>query len=152
MKNRVWILTAMVLVAVGARAQDDGLVNVRSQHDVATTVERLVEIVKKKGLKHFTTIDHAAGAKSVGATLAPTQLVLFGNPKIGTPLMNCGRTAAIDLPQKALIWQAADGAVWVTYNDPAYLNSRHQLGDCEKVLMKVTGALKGLTAYAAGAK
>ena len=134
-----------------AAVADDGLVTLRSANDVATTVERLVAVVKKKGLRHFATIDHAAGAASADLSLPATQLVLFGNPKIGTPLMNCSRSVAIDLPQKALIWEDAQGATWISYNAPSYLDGRHGLSACEKVLKKVEGALAGLTAHAARA-
>lgn len=74
-------------------------------------------------------------------SLPGTQVVIFGNPKVGTPLMKCNRTVAIDLPQKALIWEDGNGQVWLTYNDPHYLDSRHQLGACAKVIKKVSGAL-----------
>jgi len=89
----------------------------------------------------FARIDHAAGAKKVDMTLEPTELVIFGNPKIGTALMNCGPSIAIDLPLKALIWQDADSQTWLGYNDPAYLTERHELEGCDKVIAKVAGAL-----------
>ena len=89
----------------------------------------------------FGRINHAAGAEKAGLTLAPTELVIFGNPKVGTPLMNCERTIAIDLPQKALIWEDEGGDVWLAYNDPAELAKRHDLKGCEAVIEKVAGAL-----------
>jgi uncharacterized protein (DUF302 family) len=78
----------------------------------------------------------------VGKQLRPTELVIFGNPKVGAPLMQCGQTIGIDLPQKALIWQDDNGQVWLTYNDPLYLAKRHEIAGCEPVLDKVQNALK----------
>jgi uncharacterized protein (DUF302 family) len=89
----------------------------------------------------FNRISHSEGAASVGKTLRPTELILFGNPKVGTPLMQCVQRVAIDLPQKALIWEDEEGAVWLSYNDPAYLAERHSIEGCEEVLKKVSGAL-----------
>jgi uncharacterized protein (DUF302 family) len=94
-----------------------------------------------KGMTVFARIDHAAGAAKVGATLRPTQLVIFGNPKVGTPLMNCAQSIAIDLPQKALIWQDEAGKVWLAYNDSAYLAKRHTTGACGGIGAKVAKVL-----------
>lgn len=119
----------------------DGIVNVKSSHDVPTTAERLAEALQEKGMTVFARIDHSAGA-AVGLELRPTQLVIFGNPKVGSPLMQCRQSVAIDLPQKALIWQDEAGLVWLSYNDPQYLDRRHQLGSCaEAARQKVAGAL-----------
>jgi uncharacterized protein (DUF302 family) len=90
----------------------------------------------------FLRINHTEGARKVGQELRPTELVIFGNPKVGTPLMQCGQTVAIDLPQKALIWQDESGQVWSTYNDPQYLATRHGIDRCKAVLDKVQNALK----------
>lgn len=127
---------------------DNGLVNVKSTHSVKDTTDRLEEALKKKGMTVFIRIDHAAGAKKVGLALQPTELVIFGNPKVGTPLMQCSRSVAIDLPQKALVWEDAQGQVWLTYNDPAYLATRHAITGCEAVLEKVGGALQNFAAAA----
>jgi uncharacterized protein (DUF302 family) len=89
----------------------------------------------------FAVIDHAKGAASVGAELPPTTLVIFGNPKVGTPLMKCSRTAAIDLPQKMLIWTDDSGQTWLAYNDPVYMAKRHDVKGCDEAIKKVTGAL-----------
>jgi len=119
----------------------EGMVSVKSAHSVAVTADRLEKVLKSKGMTVFTRIDHAAGAQKVGKTLRPTELVIFGNPKVGTPLMLCSQSIAIDLPQKALIWEDADGDVWLSYNDPQYLASRHKTEGCDAVLKKVAGAL-----------
>ena len=107
---------------------ENGLVTLRSEHDFATTLARLSTALEGKGITIFARIDHAAGAASVGLALRPTTLVIFGNPAAGTPLMQAGQTAGIDLPLKALVWQDADGAVHLTYNDPAWIAARHGLG------------------------
>jgi uncharacterized protein (DUF302 family) len=120
----------------------DGLVNVKSAHDVKTTADRLEKVLEAKGMTLFNRIDHAAGAQSVGRQLRPTVLVIFGNPKVGSPLMACRQTVGIDLPQKALIWQDASGQTWFTYNRPAYLKSRHHIEGCDDVLGKVSKALE----------
>ena len=106
-----------------------------------TTADRLEAVLKKKGMTVFNRIDHAKGAKSVGNDLRPTELIIFGNPKIGSVLMGCAQTIAIDLPQKALVWQDGGGQVWLSYNEPTELAKRHRLPGCEKVIQKVTGAL-----------
>lgn len=126
----------------------DGMVKVKSAHDVKTTADRLEKILVSKGMTVFTRIDHAKGAKKVGATLRPTELVIFGNPKIGTKLMNCQQTVAIDLPQKALIFEDEKGQVWFTYNQPKYLDKRHDLKGCQKIIGKIKGALGKFSAAA----
>jgi uncharacterized protein (DUF302 family) len=133
---------------VSLAVADNGLVNVKSTHSVKDTADRLEEALKNKGMTVFIRIDHAAGAKKVGLALQPTELVIFGNPKVGTPLMQCSRSVAIDLPQKALVWEDAQGQVWLTYNDPAYLATRHAITGCEAVLEKVGGALQNFAAAA----
>ena len=119
----------------------DGLVSVKSVHAVNVTADRLENVLKSKGMTVFARINHTAGAEKVGKTLRPTELVIFGNPKIGTPLMQCSQSIAIDLPQKALIWEDEKGQVWLSYNDPAYLAKRHNTQGCDEVFKKVTNAL-----------
>lgn len=130
----------MLVLAIPALA-DDGLVTVKSANDVTTTADKLVKALKGKGMTVFAVIDHAKGAASIGADLPPTTLVIFGNPKVGTPLMKCSRTAAIDLPQKMLIWTDGAGQTWLAYNDPAYMAQRHNVKGCDEAIKKVTGAL-----------
>ena len=89
----------------------------------------------------FKRVDHTAGAEKAGLQLRPTELLIFGNPKVGTPLMLCSQTAALDLPQKALAYEDENGEVWLAYNDPAYMAKRHNLKDCDKPVQKVTQAL-----------
>ena len=138
-------LIIMLLVCATFSAQavsaEDGLVHVKSAHDVKTTADRLEKVLEAKGMRLFNRIDHAAGARSVGRQLRPTELVIFGNPKVGSPLMACQQTVGIDLPQKALIWQDEAGQAWFSYNRPAYLQSRHQVEGCDDVIAKVSKAL-----------
>jgi uncharacterized protein (DUF302 family) len=108
---------------------DNGLITIASAFSVAETMDRLAAAVVSRGLAVFARIDHAAGATEVGMPLRPTQLLIFGNAKGGTPLMQDKQTAGIDLPLKVLVWQDPDGKVMLTYNDPAWIAQRHGLGD-----------------------
>lgn len=134
------IAVIALLFSVSATAYE-GMVLVESAHDVVTTVDRLESALKKKGMTVFARINHTAGAHNVGTSIPPTQVMIFGNPRVGTPLMQCAPTVAIDLPQKMLIWRDASGKVWLAYNDPAYLVKRHEITGCDEAIAKVTGAL-----------
>ncbi|MCB1890115.1 MAG: DUF302 domain-containing protein [Rhodocyclaceae bacterium] len=142
------LLVSSALLSAPAQA-DNGLVSVRSNQSVAATMDRLEGIVSDKGMKVFARIDHAAGARSVDSQLRPTQLLIFGNPKGGTPFMQCAQSVAIDLPLKALAWEDADGQVWLSYNDPAWIAARHAAGDCP-VVDRIAAALKAFSAAATG--
>jgi uncharacterized protein (DUF302 family) len=109
------------------------MVSVKSPIKAKATMDRLEAIVKEKGLNVFARIDHAAGATKVGKTLRPTEVLIFGNPAGGTPLMECAQTAGIDLPLKALVWEDAAGQTWVGYNAPEYLAKRHEATQCAVV-------------------
>lgn len=147
MKKTIIALALLGLISTAATA-GEGLVSVKSAHDVPATADKLVAALEEKGMKVFARIDHAAGAKKVDMTLEPTELVIFGNPKLGTALMKCGHSIAIDLPLKALIWEDGDGQTWLGYNDPAYLAARHKLEGCEKPLEKMG---KGVAGFAKAA-
>ena len=141
-------LLAVALVSVAALASAaDGLIAVKSPHSAAVTMNRLEDIVKQRGLTVFARVDHAAGATKVGTTLRPTELLIFGNPQGGTPLMACAQSAGIDLPLKALVWEDASAQVWVGYNDPAYLAKRHGAAQCP-VVENLTKALSSLAGAA----
>ena len=131
-----------------ARAQE-GMTVVPSTHDVATTMDKLESIVKSKGMKVMARVNHTANAESVGMELRPTQLLIFGNPKVGTPLMLCSQSIAIDLPQKMLVWESEAGEVFLGFNDPAHLKGRHSTEGCDKVFEMVTGALNNFAKAAA---
>jgi len=140
MRNIISMTVIILLLATLAHA-DSGLVSVKSAHDVKTTADRLENMLKQKGMNVFVRINHAQGAQNIGQELRPTEIVIFGNPKVGTPLMQCAQSVAIDLPQKALIWQDVQGQVWLSYNDPNYLVERHQIAGCQEVVKKVASAL-----------
>jgi uncharacterized protein (DUF302 family) len=121
----------------------DGMVAVKSPHSAQGTMDRLEATVKQRGLNVFARIDHAAGAMKIGKSLRPTELLIFGNPQGGTPLMECAQTAGIDLPLKALVWQDEAAQVWLGYNDPAFLTQRHGVPTCP-VVENLRKALSGL--------
>lgn len=106
-------------------ADSSSIVRIRSAHDVAGTVERLLVLLATHGLTVFARIDFARDAAAAGLSLRPEQLVIFGNPKAGTPLLVASPTVGLDLPLKALVWEDADGTTWIAYNDPAYVVRRH---------------------------
>lgn len=108
---------------------DAGMVHLRSHHTVPETLERLESALRAHGLNIFGRVDHSGEAAKVGLTMRPTQVLIFGSPKAGTPLMAAAPTLAIDLPLKALVWEDAGGAVWLSYNSPEYLARRHNVPD-----------------------
>ena len=134
-----------ILFSVSAYAGVDGLVSKPSRHSVDETINRLETVVISKGFTVFLRIDHGADAKKAGLSMRPAQLLIFGNPKGGTPLMNASPTAAIDLPLKALAWEDGDGKVWLSYNTAAYLRDRHDIRGMEDLLGKLDGALDAMT-------
>jgi uncharacterized protein (DUF302 family) len=107
----------------------DGIISKPSKYSVPETLHRLETILTEKGIKIFTLVDHSGEAEKAGLKMPPTQLLIFGNPKGGTPVMLAAPTAAIDLPWKALAWQDANGQVWLSYNDAAYIQHRFGLSD-----------------------
>ena len=123
-----------------------GLVSIPSRYSASETMERLLAALKKRDLNVFIRVDHAAGAASVGMPLRPTEVVLFGNPKSGTALMQDQQVAGIDLPLKALVWQDADGKVWLSYNAPDWIAARAGLS--EKSAGAVAAMTKALAAIA----
>ncbi len=126
--------------------RERGLVRLPSHHSVDETLLRLQALLAEKYITVFALVDHSGEAAKVGLQMRPTKLLIFGNPKGGTPLMQAAQTTAIDLPLKALVWQDAEGKVWLTYNDPAYLQQRH---DFPEALIGNLSAVDGLLAKAA---
>ena len=110
-------------------SQDNGMVHLSSPYPVTETLQRLDAILQSRGLAVFARIDHSGEAEKVGMKMHPTQLIIFGSPKAGTPLMVASPTLAIDLPLKALVWEDAGGKVWVSYNSAEYLKQRHNIPD-----------------------
>jgi uncharacterized protein (DUF302 family) len=107
--------------------KNGGLINILSNHSVDETVSKLKAILQSKGVTLFALIDHSGEAAKAGMKMPPTKLLIFGNPKAGTPVMLAAPSSAIDLPLKILIWEDVKGKVWVTYNSPAYLQERHNI-------------------------
>ncbi len=130
----------------------DGMIIKPSEYSVTETIDRLENIITEKGITVFTRVDHAAGGKKVDIPLRSTQLLIFGNPKLGTPLMQSQQTAGIDLPLKALAWEDENGQVWLGYNEPSYIASRHDITEQQQVIDKISGALQKFTDYACGQK
>ncbi len=108
----------------------NGLQVLRSPHDATETMNRLETLVKQRGLAVVARVDHAAAAQRAGRTLRPTQLLIFGNPQAGTPLMECVQTVGIDLPMKALVWTDVQQQTWLAWNEPAWLVKRHSAAEC----------------------
>ena len=148
MKKLIVLLVLILTYAIPSMA-DNGVISVQSDFDVTETADRLESILNNKGMTVFSRIDHSEGARSVGIELRDTVLLIFGNPKVGSPLMKCQQVVALDLPQKALIWEDGDDAVFVSYNDPTYIKTRHNLSGCGEVLAKIERALSSFTKAAA---
>jgi uncharacterized protein (DUF302 family) len=124
----------------------DGLISLVSLHSARETMDRLIAELNSRNMTVFARIDHAAGAAAAGLTLRPTEVVVFGNPKGGTALMQDHQSAGIDLPLKAMVWEDAEKRVWLSYNDPAWIARRHGLG--AKSALAVDAMATGLKAIA----
>lgn len=149
MKTIILAFTIAIITSFPVLAAE-GTINVLSSFSVAETADRLENILKEKGMTVFNRIHHSQAAGKVGIELRDTELIIFGNPKVGSPLMQCNQTVAIDLPQKGLIWQDDDAKVWISYNDPQYLQKRHGIAGCQEVLAKIEKALAAFSKAAAG--
>lgn len=134
-------LALSVMVSVKATAKDNGIVSVPSSHSVDETVQKVKDILEAKGITLFALVDHSGEAEKVGMQMRPTKLLIFGSPKAGTPLMLAAPTIAIDLPLKILVWEDAQGKVWLSYNSPEYLQQRHDLPQELVQNIAVVGAL-----------
>lgn len=142
---------AAVKNSANSIATDNGLVSLQSNHSVKQTADRFESMAKSQGLTLFSRIDHQKNALGAGLNLRPTEVIIFGNPKAGTPLMNCAQSVAIDLPQKVLVSEDVAGKVHLTYNQPEYLKTRHNIVGCDKVINNISMLLSSL-ATAATAK
>ncbi len=141
------LLLAFLITGPAVSFAADGVIQVESQNSFQVTRQKLLDALKAKGMTVFAVVDHAQGARSVGLDLRPTTVVIFGNPKVGTRLMQCAQSAGIDLPMKALIMEDEKGDVCVAYNDPVWLAARHGASDC-KVVPKISKALAHFAAAA----
>ncbi len=152
MKTKFLTTLIILLCAISTQsyaADSNGIIKIKSKHTVTETIDKLEAVLNKKGMTIFKRVNHTAGAKKVDLQLRPTELLIFGNPKVGTPLMLCSQTAALDLPQKALAYKDENGQVWLAYNDPAYMAKRHGIKDCDAAVQKVTNALAKFSIAAA---
>lgn len=148
MKRFAGFLLGLALLTSPALAVD-GLVTIPSSFPVKETIDRLESALKGGNATIIARVDHAAGAVGVGLQLRPTELLIFGNPKAGTPLMQAQQTLAIDLPLKAIAYEDASGKVWLSYNDPAWIAARHgAAADVVKVTDAMAASLKGAAAKA----
>ena len=127
----------------------EGLTTIPSRFGPKETMDRLATEIQDKGMDVFARIDHATGAAEVGMTLRPTELIIFGNARGGTPLMQSVQTVGIDLPLKALVWEDASGKTLISYNEPSWIAQRHGIADAEPVVSKMTDLLSAITTTAA---
>lgn len=142
--KRLLVLLTVVLLSPVALA-DNGLISKKSNHSVTVTIDRLESLLKKKGITIATRWSHDKSGKKVDIPLRPTELLIFGNPKLGTHFFTSNQTAGIDLPLKALAWEDENGQVWLSYNDPDYIAKRHNINDRDEIKKKMAAALDGLT-------
>lgn len=144
---RILIATVLaILMFTPAAFAENGMITLKSEFTVSETIDRLEKATVAKGMTVFLRLDHAAGAAKIGDNLRPTELLVFGSPKGGTPLLRCSQSVGLDLPLKALAWQDQAGVVWLSYNDPGYISSRHSLGvSCDGAIDVMRKALDGLS-------
>ena len=129
----------------------DGLVTLESRHAATETAERIKAEIERRGMSIFARVDHAAAARGADMALRPTEVLMFGNPRAGTPLMQADQTIGIDLPLKLLVWEDEAGRVWISYNDPVWLGARHGLTPSENDRLKAMAAgLQAIVTAAAG--
>ena len=130
----------------------EGLTTIASSFSPKETMDRLEAEIRAKGMSVFARIDHAAGATEAGLELRPTNLIIFGNARGGTPLMQASQTAGIDLPLKVLVWQDAAGKTWLSYNEPSWIVQRHGLGVRAEIIDKMAAALSAMSRTATNAR
>jgi uncharacterized protein (DUF302 family) len=127
----------------------EGLTTIASNFGPKETMDRLETGIRTKGIEVFARIDHAAGAAEVGLNLRPTKLIIFGNARGGTPLMQSAQTTGIDLPLKALVWEDAAGKTWISYNEPRWIVQRHGIANAEAIVTKMAEQLSAISNAAA---
>ena len=148
MRTRMLVLALFMVCSAVVQAAG-GMKTLESVHSVADTMDRLEQKVSAAGFKVFARVNHGAGAKSVNMELRPTELLIFGNPKGGTVLLQSEQTVGIDLPLKYLVWEDAAGKVQIGWNDPAWIVGRHHITDKAPVVKKMTGGLNKFASEAA---
>jgi YD repeat-containing protein len=145
MRKIVFATLVFIVSTSSALAGERGIVSKPSKYSVTETLNRLEGVLKAGGMTIFARIDHSAEAEKVGLQMRPMQLLIFGNPRGGTPLMVASPTAGIDLPMKALAWEDTSGKIWLTYNAASYLKSRHDIKGRDELLKTLEGALDAMT-------
>ncbi|MFP8487994.1 DUF302 domain-containing protein [Gracilimonas sp. Q87] len=143
--QKLTVTMLAILITIISSCLTDGMIDVKSSYGVTETGDRLESVLKEKGMTVFNRIRHSEAAEEAGIELRETELIIFGNPAVGSPLMKCQQSVAIDLPQKALIWKDSAGETWISYNNPRYLEERHSISNCEEVISKIEDALAGIT-------
>ncbi len=139
--NTALLAFTISFINISFADNSNGIVRVKSNHNVSTTINKLETALKNKGMTIFKRVPHSSSAAKVGLELRDTELLIFGNPKIGSLLMQCQQSAALDLPMKALAYEDEQGQVWLSYNDPKFIADRHDIKNCKKVISKMTKAL-----------
>ncbi len=147
MLKRMGIIVLVALSSFSLLAEES-MIRMESPHSVKETADKFVAVVKEKGFNVFARINHQGNAEKVEMNLKPTELIVFGNPKAGTPLILCAQEVAIDLPQKVLVYEDLSGKTWLVYNNPYYLKQRHNMVGCDEMLKKVATALENLASAA----
>ena len=147
MRSLIAMLVAVTLPLSVVSANE--LATMPSKHSVEETLDRLTAALKDKGITPVARIDHASAAKAAGLALKPTAVLLFGNPRLGTPLMQSNRLIAIDLPMRILAWEDDAGKVWIAYNRPETLKSRYDIQGHEQAWQAMSGALENFARAAA---
>ena len=140
-----FVFTALLILSIAIPVWAvDSVISVQSNFNVEETANRMEIVLKEKGMTVFKRIKHSEAANKVGVELRDTELIIFGNPKVGSLLMKNQQSVAIDLPFKALIWEDDNAKVWISYNDPRDMEKRHNITDCEKIISKIEKALAGI--------
>lgn len=143
------LLLTLCFLSISSLSFAQGVINKTSTHSVKDTLDKLETIVTAKGFKVVARVNHAKAAEMSGQSLNPTEVLIFGNPKVGTALMQSNQAIGLDLPVKVLVWENDNGVVTISYNDPAWMAARHGIDDRVEVVNKMTGALGKFTDAAA---
>ena len=144
------LLSVLLAFSAAQAGSDNGLVTKKSKYSADETIDRLEKALKEKGINVFARVSHKKNAEGVELSLRPTELLIFGNPKLGTHFFTSNQTAGIDLPMKALAWEDEKGQVWFTYNDPKYIAKRHGIKDRDDIAAKMSKALDNFSKAATG--
>jgi len=152
LKRTLTVVLTLLAAPLAWSAEVEGLIEKPSPYTVAETMDRLETVLEGKGITVALRWDHGGNAADVDIDMRDTQVLIFGNPKIGSHLMTSAQSAGIDLPMKALAWRDADGRVWLAYNDPSYIAARHGIDDRAETVAKMSGALDALTDAAVAAE